>query len=72
MNNKYLENNIDTLNLNQNITYLLKDHDILKIKDLWIKKRDFLKEIGLSDKQIKTIIIKLELIGLDLNKRQNK
>ena len=35
--NKYLENNIDTLNLNQNITYLLKDHDILKIKDLWIQ-----------------------------------
>ncbi len=72
MNNRYLDNNIESLNLNANIIKVLKDNAILKVKDLWIKNRSFLKEIGLTDSQIKTIIIKLELIGLDLNKKKNK
>ncbi len=72
MSNGYLENDILDLKLNKNIVQILKNNSICKIKDLWVKKRSNLKEIGLSDSQIKEIIIKLELIGLDLNKKRNK
>ena len=72
MSNGYLENDILDLKLNKNIVQTLKNNSIFKIKDLWVKKRSNLKEIGLSDSQIKEIIIKLELIGLDLNKKRNK
>ena len=72
MSNGYLENDILDLKLNKNIVQTLKNNSICKIKDLWVKKRSNLKEIGLSDSQIKEIIIKLELIGLDLNKKRNK
>ncbi len=70
--NKYLENSISSLKLNKAIIDILKENQILKVNDLWIKNRTYLKSIGLTDSQIKDIIIKLELIGLDLNKRKNK
>ena len=72
MSNMYLEKDIATLQLNKNIYQILINNNIVKIKDLWIKKRVNLKELGLSDKQIKEIVVKLELIGLDLNKKRNK
>ncbi len=72
MSNKYLDCDISELKLNKTIVEKLKENQILKIQDLWIKNRTYLKSIGLSDSQIKDVIIKLELIGLDLNKRKNK
>ncbi len=72
MRNKYLDKDISYLNLNNDINNLFKDNNILTIEDLWIKNRTYLKNLGLSDNEIKQIIIKLELIGLDLNKRKTK
>lgn len=70
--NKFLDSDITNLNLNKKINDLLKENNIIKINDLWIKNRKYLKTIGLNDNQIKEIIIKLELNGLDLNKKTNK
>ena len=72
MRNKYLDKDISYLKLNNDINNLFKDNNILTIEDLWIKNRTYLKNLGLSDNEIKQIIIKLELIGLDLNKRKTK
>ena len=68
----YLENDILILNLNKKINQILKENEINSIEDLWIKNRANLKKMGLNDKEIKEVIIKLELIGLDLNKKKNK
>ncbi len=72
MRNKYLDKDISYLKLNNDINSLFKDNNILTIEDLWIKNRTYLKNLGLTDNEIKQIIIKLELIGLDLNKRKTK
>ena len=60
---------IDTLKLSKNINKILKENNIIYIKDLWILNRKKLKEIGLIDKEIKDVIISLQLQGLDLNKK---
>ena len=39
------------------------------INDLWKLNRHELKQLGLTDQQINQIIIRLQLIGLDLNKK---
>lgn len=67
-----LDKDITYLNLNQNISMVLKNNNIHNVNDLWLTNRKSLKEIGLRDNQIKEIIIKLELNGLDLNKRITK
>ena len=43
--------------------------EINKSNDLWCLNRKKLKEYGVVDADIKQIIIKLQLIGLDLNKK---
>ncbi|HHX16929.1 MAG TPA: hypothetical protein GX725_03380 [Mollicutes bacterium] len=64
--------------INKNVSELELDADILEklhskkvyiIKDLWKLTRMDLKEFDLSDVQINQIIIKLQLCGIDLNKR---
>ncbi len=72
MRSKYLDEDISYLNLNDKITNLFKENNILKINDLWVLNRKNLKSIGLIDSEIKQVIIKLELLGLDLNKRRVK
>lgn len=67
--NMILEKNIEELQLNNKILNKLKEHNILKIRDLWIMKRKELKQLGLSDDEISQIIIKLQLHAIDLNKR---
>ena len=47
----------------------LYDNNIKTINDIWILKRKDLKDIGLNDKEIKSIVISLQLEGLDLNKK---
>jgi len=64
-----IEDKIDTLKLSKNINKILKENNIIYIKDLWILNRKKLKEIGLIDKEIKDVIISLQLQGLDLNKK---
>ena len=64
-----IENELSKLNLSLKIIEKLNNKKIFKIKDVWILKRKELKELGFSDSEIKSIIIALELEGLDLNKK---
>lgn len=60
----------DTLSLSKDLVKKLKEHDINYVEELWTKKRSELKSIGLSNEQINDVIINLQLIGLDLNKKK--
>lgn len=64
-----LNDSIQKLELSSTIINKLNSNQIIKIKDLWTLKRKNLKELGLSDKEIKDIIIKLQLNSIDLNKK---
>ena len=55
---KYLDKSIDFLDLKKDILIILKDNNINCISDLYVLNR--------SDREICQIIIKLELLGLDL------
>lgn len=63
-----LNKEINDLDLNYKIIKKLKQNDINLIIDLWKLTRNNLKMI-LTDKEINEVIIKLQLKGLDLNKR---
>ena len=69
MNNKYNNIPIENLNLNKRIINKLKENDIFTVSDLRYKKRDFLKNINLSNEDINMISIRLQLLGIDLNKK---
>ncbi len=60
---------ITKLNLTSNLLKKLYENNIKVINDLWILKRKELKDLGLTDKEIKSIVISLQLEGLDLNKK---
>ena len=64
-----IEDKIETLDLSKSINKILKENNIIYIKDLWILNRKTLKSYGLKDSEIKDIIISLQLQGLDLNKK---
>ena len=68
-NNEYLNIKIDSLNIDSIILKTLKENNIITVRDLWILKRCDLKKINLTDNQINNIIIKLQLFGIDLNKK---
>ncbi len=70
MKQKYLDSEIETLNIDSCTQNKLKINNIKYIKDLWILKRKDLKMINLTDKEINNIIVKLQLNGLDLNKKK--
>lgn len=67
--NKYIDKEISILELDDDVNKLLIENQIKTVNDLWIKTKKELKSYGLSDKNIKYISIKLQLIGLDLNKK---
>ena len=69
MKNKHLEKDISVLELNSSIEKFLRANEINYIKDIWILKRKDLKNLGLKDSDINTIVVKLQLFGLDLNKK---
>ena len=69
MKNKFLNQDIEILGLDISTLVDLKNKNISLIKDLWVMNRRELKNIELTDCQINQIIIKLQLIGLDINKR---
>ena len=64
-----VNDNIDKLELSSKITNKLKENNINIINDLWILKRKQLKDLGFTDTEIKSIIISLQLQGIDLNKK---
>lgn len=68
-NNIYLNNNLSFLEINSSIIDVLNKNNINIINDLWKLNRHELKQLGLTDQQINQIIIRLQLIGLDLNKK---
>ena len=66
---EYVESNIEILDLESDVIKVLKDNKIDTIGLLWTQTRKSLKALGLKDSDIKQIIIKLQLLGLDLNKK---
>ncbi len=67
--NEYVESSIDILDLDNEIIKKLKDNNLNTVGLVWVQTRKSLKTIGLKDSEIKQIIIKLQLLGLDLNKK---
>ena len=67
--NKYLSLSIKELDLDKKVYNTLISNDINLISDLWVLNRTKLKAMGLKDRDIKDIIIQLQLVGLDLNKK---
>ena len=57
------------LNLSDKLNKKLNSLGLIVINDIWVLKRKDLKEKGLTDAEIKSIIIALQLKGLDLNKK---
>lgn len=64
--------------LNSSISYLQLNNDLLEklfslkinyIKDLWQLTRNDLKRMSITDYEINQIVIKLQLEGIDLNKK---
>ena len=68
-NKEVLNNNIDLLNLDKVLIEKLNNIDICKIEDLWKCNRTYLKDNQFSNNDISQIKIRLQLIGLDLNKK---
>ena len=64
-----LEKGIEELALNENIYKTLKENNINIVEELWTLKRKELKDLGIKDSEISQITIKLQLYGLDLNKK---
>lgn len=64
-----LEKNIEELQLNESVNKTLKENNINLVEDLWVLKRKELKDFGIKDSEISQITIKLQLYGLDLNKK---
>lgn len=67
--NDNLKKDIKILDLDRECLAILKDNSINLIEDLWLLTKKDLKILGISDKDIKYISIKLQLLGLDLNKK---
>lgn len=64
-----LNNNIDLLNLDSIIEKKLNNIGIFKIEELWKCTGIYLKENKFTSSEITKIKIKLQLLGLDLNKK---
>ena len=64
-----LEKNISVLELSESITKKLNELDIVTVNDLWQCKLTFLKNNNFNNNEINQIRIKLQLKGIDLNKK---
>lgn len=67
-----LNDSIDCLELEKDLKKRLEDNNIIYVKDLWQMKRQELKVLGFNNKDINEVIIKLQLSGLDLNRKYVK
>ena len=64
-----LKEMINKLDIDESISIKLNGFNVFTISDLIKLKRTDLKELNLTPSEIKQIIIKLELHGIDLNKK---
>ena len=64
--NKYLEQNIERLDVEIRIIDILKENKIKKIKELCKLSKTDLKEMDIKQKEAEKIQIELQLLGLDL------
>lgn len=64
-----LKYDIEFLKLNDNLIDKLKKIEVNKVEDLWRCKRVYLKENQFSNNDISQIKIRLQLMGIDLNKK---
>lgn len=69
MSNSYLNISLSKLEIDKNIIEKLNKNNIYEIKELCSLKRKDLKELGLTDQEIKHITIKLQLHSIDLNNK---
>lgn len=60
---------LEDLKLTNDILNKMNKNNIRSIEDVWILKRTDLKQMGFSNEGINLIIIELELLGFDLNKK---
>jgi hypothetical protein len=67
--NNSLNDFINEMGIDLEIIKKLNGNQVYVVKDLWSLKRQDLKRMGVTDCQIKSIIIKMQLYGIDLNKR---
>ena len=70
MKSEVLKKRIEILNLDENIIGKLKENEINIVEDLWVINRHKLKDMNFKDNEINQIIIKLQLIGIDLNHKK--
>lgn len=70
MKREVLKKNIEILNLDGSIIKKLKENNINIIEKLWVINRHKLKDMNFKDNEINQIIIKLQLIGIDLNHKR--
>ena len=66
MENKYVTQNIDRLEISCKIIDLLKSNKITKISQLAKKISNDLRKLGLENQEINKINIELQLLGLSL------
>lgn len=68
-NDSDLDIDISKLGLDKEVIDILRTNSIDKVSDLWCLNRKKLKDLGIKDADIKIISIKLQLFGLDFNKK---
>ena len=61
---------ITKLGIDDNIIKVFNNNDIITIDDLWSLKRKDLKDMEFSGDEINHIIIKMQLNGIDLNRKK--
>ena len=69
MNEKFLNQNIDRLDVPCAVIDKLKEKGITVIKQLCSKNKTYLKNLGLVSVEINKLEVELQLLGLNLNSR---
>ena len=65
-----LDNTIESMNLSSKLIEKMHANNIITIENIWTKTRKELKQLGFTDSEIKSVVIALQLEGLDLNKKK--
>lgn len=65
-----VEEKINKLGLDGSIIKVFNDNNIITINDLWKLKKKDLKNLNFSNEEVNHIIIKMQLNGIDLNKKK--
>ena len=69
LNKHVFDKSIEMLNLDSKLLKILKNNDINIVSKLWEKSKEDLKAIDLSQEDIREIRVKLQLYGLDINRK---